>query len=100
MGVEGGVMDFRERDAVRNHRLTKQLIFVPYYMCCIQKQWLWKSRQRAAAVVGADDGLPERCLVQPLLDCPEGISPFQRVLRRRQRLLIRYAERNSRLQCP
>jgi hypothetical protein len=57
-----------------------------------------QARQRAAAVVGGNDGFAKRRLVQPLLDSTQGIAPFERGLRRRQRPLIERAKRHTRFQ--
>ena len=80
MCVERGVMDFGERDAVRNHRLAKLLISVRDDMSRVEQQRLGQARQRAAAVVGGDNGFPERRLVQPLFDGTQGITSFERAL--------------------
>ena len=83
MGVECGVMDFRERDAVGNYRLAKPLVPVRDDVGRIQQQRLKQPRQRAAAVIRANYGFPERCLMQPLLDRTQGVAPFERILGRR-----------------
>ena len=98
MRIEGGMMNFRERNAVGNDRLAEPLVLVRDDVRGVQQQRLGQARQRAAAVVGGDDGLAERRLMQPLLDRAQGVAPFQRVLGRRQGLLIGHAERDARLQ--
>ena len=37
VGIERGVMDFRERDAVWNHRLTKLLVLVGNYVLTLSR---------------------------------------------------------------
>jgi hypothetical protein len=59
MCVERGVMDFGERDAIWDHRLAKLLISVGDDMSCVEQQRLRQARQRAAAVVGGDNGFAE-----------------------------------------
>jgi len=93
MSVEGGVMDFGERNPVGNDRLAEQLVLVRDYVGGVQQQWLGQARERTAAVIGSDHGLAERRLMQPLFDCPEGVAPFQRRLGRQYRLLIGHPER-------
>jgi hypothetical protein len=59
MRVKGGMMDFRERDAIGNHRLAQALILVRDDVRSVQQQRLRQARQRAAAIVGGDDSLPK-----------------------------------------
>lgn len=80
MCIERGVMDFGERDAVRNHRLAKLLISVRDDMSRVEQQRLGQARQRAAAVVGGNNGFAEGRLVQPLFYGTQGIAPFERGL--------------------
>src|SRR5665647_1142423 len=98
VSVESGVMDFRQRDAVRHHWLAKPVVLIGNNVGGVQKQRLRQSRQCASAIIGSDDGLTERRLVQSLLDRAQGITPLERVLRWFYRLLIRYTERDARLQ--
>ena len=79
MRVESGVMNFRERDAIRHHRLAELLVLVRDDMSRVEQQRFGQPRQRAAAIVGGDDGLAERRLMQPLFDRAQGIAPFERV---------------------
>src|ERR1700737_832831 len=96
MSVEGSVMDFRQRNAVRYQWLSEPLVPVGDDVGGVQKQRLGQSRQSAAAVIGGDNGLAERRLVQALLDRPQGVTPFERVFRWLQRLFIGYAKRDAR----
>jgi hypothetical protein len=57
------------------------------------------SLECTATVVGADNGLAERRLMQSLLDHTQGVPPFERLLGRLQRFMIGQAERAARLQC-
>ena len=81
-------MDFRQRDSVRHQWLAEPLVLVGDDVCGVQKQWLGQSRQCVAAIIGGDDGLAERRLVQALLDRPQGVTPFERDFRCLQRLVI------------
>ena len=59
MGVERGVMNLRERDAVRDYRLAELLVLVRDDMSRVEQQRFRQARQRAAAIIGGDDGLAE-----------------------------------------
>ena len=88
MGVKGGMMEFRQRNAIGYHRLAEPFVLVGNDVGCVQEQRFGEPGQGAAAVIGADDGFTERRLMQPLLDEAQGIPPFRCVLWRAQGLLI------------
>jgi len=99
MGVEGRVIDFRERNTIRNDWLPEPLIFVSNDMGGIEQQRFRQPGQSAATIVSSDYGLAERRLVQPLLDGAQGVTPFERGLPRGQCSLIGWGERHPRFQC-
>src|SRR6516165_8080012 len=98
MGVERGVMDFRERKTVWNYRLAEFLFLVRDDVGGIKQQRFTQSRQRTAAVVSSDDGFAERRLMQSVFDCAQGITPLERSVRRRYERLIGYTKYQSGLQ--
>ena len=84
MGVEGGVVDFRERDAVADHRLAKQLVLIFDDVSSVEQHGLGEAGQSASTSVGADNRLAERRLMKTLLDGSQGVSALDFRRRRRE----------------
>ena len=60
IGVEGGMVDFGQRQAVRDNRLPKLFIGVHDDVSGIKQPRFGHARNRAPAPVGGQDGVSER----------------------------------------
>ena len=67
MNIEGRMVDLGQRQAVRDDRLPKLLVRIHDDVSGIEQPRLGQMGDRAAASVGAQDGISERCLVQTSL---------------------------------
>jgi hypothetical protein len=88
MGVEGCVVDFRERDAVADHRLTKQLVLIFDDMSGVEKHRLGEPGQRTPASVGANNSFSKGRLMKTLLDGPQSVSTLNFRRRRRKAIFV------------
>src|SRR6266850_3763870 len=79
MRVEGGVVNFRKRNSIRDQRLAKLIIFIGNNVRSIEQQGLGKARKGAAPIVCCYYRLPECCLMQPLLDRAQRVSSLHAV---------------------
>src|ERR1700733_13275913 len=94
MSVEGRVMDFRERDAVADHRLTKHLVLIFDDMSGVEKHGLGEPGQSASASVGANNSFSKGRLMKTLFDGPQSVSTLNFRRRRRKAILSWKAERD------
>ena len=81
MRVEGGVVYFRKRNSIRDHWLTKPIVFIGNDVRSVEQQRLGKARKRTASIVSCYYRLSKCCLMQPLLDRAQRVSPLQAVCR-------------------
>jgi hypothetical protein len=95
MGVKGGVVNFRERNAVADYRVTKQLVLIFDDVSSVEQHGLGDPRESATTPVGADDRLSERRLMKTLLDGSQGVSALDFRLRRGKAALARKTEGNT-----
>ena len=79
MRVEGRVVNFRKRNSVRDHWLTKPIVFIGNDVRSVEQQRLGKARKGTASVVSCNYRLSESGLMQPLLDCAQRISSLRAV---------------------
>ena len=82
MSIEGGVVDFRARDAVPNYRLTKQLVLIFDDMGSVERDELGETGQSTPTSIGADNSFSERRLMKTSLDGLQSVSAFDFRLRR------------------
>lgn len=94
MSVEGRVVDFRERDAVADHRLTKHLVLIFDDMSGVEKHGLGETGHSTPASVGANNSFSKGRLMKTLLDGPQSVSTLNFRRRRREIVLPRKAERD------
>src|SRR6516162_2057759 len=78
MRVECCVMDLGHGESVWNYGMAEPLILVRHNVRRVEQQRLRYARDRTTAIVGGDDGLAKRCLMQPLLYCSQGIASLKR----------------------
>ena len=67
MSVEGRVVDFRERDAVADHRLTKQIVSIFDDVSGVEKHGLGETGKSTPASVGANNSFSKGRLMKTLL---------------------------------
>ena len=67
IGVESSVMNFRQRQTIRNDRLTQLLIGIHDDVSGIEQPRFGQMGDRAPPPAGAQDGISKRCLVQASL---------------------------------
>jgi len=79
MSVEGGVVDFRERDTVADHRLTKHLVLIFDDMSGVEKHGLGEPGQSTSASVGANNSFSKGRLMKTLPDGLQSISAVELV---------------------
>src|SRR6516164_2009602 len=77
VGIEGGVVNFREGQSIRHDRLAQLLVGIRYDVGGIEEPRFREPTDRTAAPVGGQHGISERCLVQTLLYLAEGIATFR-----------------------
>jgi hypothetical protein len=94
MSVEGGVVDFRERDAVADHRLTKLLDLIFDDMGGVEQHGLGETGQSTPTSAGANNSFSEGRLMKTLLDGSQGVSALDFRRRRGKAALSRKAERD------
>lgn len=94
MSVEGRVVDFRERDAVADHRLTKHLVLIFDDMSGVEKHGLGETGHSTPASVGANNSFSKGRLMKTLLDDLQSVSAVNFRRRRREIVLPRKAERD------
>ena len=94
MSVEGRVVDFRERDAVADHRLTKHLVLIFDDMSGVEKHELGETGHSTPASVGANNSFSKGRLMKTLLDGLQSVSAVNFRRRRREIVLPRKAERD------
>jgi hypothetical protein len=63
VGVEGGMVDLRQRQAIRDDRLAQFLVGIHDDMNGIEQSRLGQMGDRIAPTVGAQDGISKGCLV-------------------------------------
>ena len=80
MVVEGGVVDFRECDAVGHDRLAHQLVGVGHDVGGVEEVVVGQIADRAPVIVGGEHPVPEGGLMQSLLDQAEGEAAPDRVI--------------------
>ena len=78
VGIEGRMMDLRQRQAIRDDRLPKLLVRIHDDVSGIEQPRLGQMGDRTATSVGAQDGIPKRCLVQPRFDLSQGVAALWR----------------------
>jgi hypothetical protein len=95
MSVEGRMMDFRERDAVADHRLTEHLVLIFDDMSGVEKHGLGEPGQSTSASVGANNSFSKGRLMETLFDGSQRVSTLN--FRRGWRLvgLAWQTERNA-----
>src|SRR5258708_11275914 len=79
MRVEGCVVNFRKRDSIRDHWLTKPIVFIGNDVRSVEQQRFGKARKRTASIVSCYYRFPECCLMQPLLDRAQRVSSLHAV---------------------
>src|SRR5260370_32724334 len=79
MRVEGCVVDFRKRDSIRDHWLTKPIVFIGNDVRSVEQQRFGKARKRTASIVSCYYRFPACCLMQPLLDRAQRVSSLHAV---------------------
>src|SRR5258705_1148348 len=79
MRVEGCVVNFRKRDSIRDHWLTKPIVFIGNDVRSVEQQRFGKARKCTASIVSCYYRLPECCLMQPLLDRAQRVSSLHAV---------------------
>jgi hypothetical protein len=95
--VERRVVDLREGNTVSDDRLAKQLIGIGYNVGGIQQMIIRQVADRTSVIVGGKHAVPERCLVQPMLDQAQSVASLDRArCRRRGRCTRELAKRDPR----
>ena len=59
VGVESGVVELRERQAIRDDWLPKLLMLIDDNVGRVEKSWLWQLRDGTATIVGGENGVSE-----------------------------------------
>src|ERR1700721_3022688 len=86
MSVEGRVVDFRERDTIADHRLSKQLMSIFDNMSGVEQHGLGETGHSTSTSVGANNSFSEGRLMKTLLDGLQSVSAFD--FRRRRREVV------------
>jgi hypothetical protein len=94
MSIEGRVVDFRERDPVADHRLTKQLVLIFDDVSGVEQHGLGETGHSTSASVGANNSFSKGRLMKTLLDGLQSVSALDFRRRRRKAVLSWKAERN------
>jgi hypothetical protein len=63
VGVEGRMMDFGQRQAIRDNRLPQLFVSIHDDVSGIEEPGLWQMGDRTPSSVGGQDGISEGCLV-------------------------------------
>ena len=95
MGVEGCMVNFRQRNAVADYRVTQEFILIFDDVSGVEQHGFGEPRESAPTAVGADNRFPERRLMKTLLDGSQGVSALDFRLRRVKAILVRKAEGNT-----
>ena len=74
LGVKGRMMQVRQRQAIRDDRLTKLFVRIHDDVSGIEEPRLGDTGDRAPSPIGGEDGISEGCLMQPGLDFTKRIS--------------------------
>ena len=79
MGVEGRVMELRQRQTVRDDRLPQLLMRIHYDVRSIEQPGFRQVRNRTPSPISREHRIPEGCLMQPSFDFTKRIPALGRV---------------------